>query len=845
MEEKTQPQAPKKQRRGLGRVVAAISVVMAALVVLGTITLMVVVQITPLPSVTQPLASTVFDANGKAMDNFYLENRLYVNLSDVAPLFSQAVIAVEDRRFYQHRGVDFVGIIRALAADVLHRNVVQGASTITQQLARNLYLSMETTVTRKVKEAILALKLEQVYTKEEILGMYINEVNFGHGIYGVETASQSYFGKPAKDLDLAQAALLAGLPQNPEGYYPVNHLDRALVRQKAVLKAMVDAKTITPADADKAAAEKIEILPPHRFRSGGYVRDVIASELAGQLGNVDELLYQGGLQIFTTLDGTMQQAAESAIANMPTLGDPVDGVTQPQAALVAVDPATGGIRALVGGRSYQETQLNRATNILRSPGSSFKPFMYAAALETGRYSPATTVVCEPVTFNIAGQPPYQPKDYGGSYHYRPVTIREAIKISDNIVAVKTNADVGAATVVAMAHRLGVSAALHPGPSLPLGPAGVPPVQMAAAYAPFVNGGRKVTPYVVTEVRTPSGLTIWSQGPKLTPGVLDPKIGFILTSMMQSVLEPGGTGATAGAQIDRPAAGKTGTSDLERDAWFVGYTPDVVAAIYVGRDDNAPMGRTGGHFAAPIFAQFIKQGLAGKPAAKFVEPPGLDHQKICSASYLQAGPNCPDDQVYWEVFLPGTAPTEVCPVHNPPPSSSPWDFLNNLFPPGAGVTPPTVQPPATQNITPELNTPILPPVTPPANPLNRGGTPVSPDVNRNEPASATPGRESPAKEGTPTPEMQAEQPIEAVPVNGGSAGKDSEVESPAPDPEEEPVDPDEGPIEEDPDEGELDPPAEEPAGEDPGDGAAPGEGTAPGPDTPAADARDDYDPLTRP
>lgn len=632
---------------------------------IGVASFAVLVLITPLPEPAVPTATKVYDRNGELVASVFVENRIEIPFAEMPQHLRDAVVAVEDYRFYQHLGIDPVGLARAIYHNIRARKVVEGGSTITQQLAKNLFLTPERTLRRKFLEAVLTEKLEIRYSKDEILKMYLNTIYFGEGAYGVEVASQTYFGKHARDLDLAESALLAGLIRSPETYSPFKNPEGAIARQHMALDRMVEVGYITREEAQRAKAEEIEFAEKPVTRNFApyfvqYVTDVVR-RIRPDITEAD--LARSGFVIRTTLDLRMQRAAQRALDAGLGQGTPDQrGVRQPQGALVAIDPRNGEIRAMVGGRSFSESTWNRAVLARRQPGSAFKPFLYAAVLSAG-YPPTSRQMCAPVSFP-GGKPGelWTPTDYKVDYHYREMTIREAIKISDNVVAAKWASIVGPGRIARFANAMGVRSRLDINLSLALGTSPVTPLEMAAAYVPLANGGIYFEPTAVIEVKGPGGEDLIGGGgvtiPRKSYRAIDENTAYVLTSLMKSVLEPGGTAGHVGWRLGRPAAGKTGTTDLYKDAWFIGYTPDLVAGVYVGNDDmSKPVGRSGGSIAAPIWANFMAEALRNEPARDFPMPPGVVVERVCSVTGLRAGPTCPS---YDEVFIRGTEPATECP-----------------------------------------------------------------------------------------------------------------------------------------------------------------------------------------
>lgn len=634
----------------------------------GVVAFFFLMQVLPLPEPPVLAASTVYGRNDEVIARLYVEDRIPVKLGEVPSYLPQAMVAIEDYRFYRHAGVDFLGIGRAAFRNLLALRTVEGASTITQQVARTLYLSQIRTYTRKIQEAILALKLEKLYDKQQILEMYINQIYLGHGSYGVEVASRVYFGKSSRELTLAESATLAAVARSPENYSPFRNPESTLRRRSFVLTRMVDLGYITADDAEKARAEPLRLaeLQP-RIPEAPYFIDYVLAEISARYPDIAADVYQTGHQIYTSLDLSMQRAANTAMATQLTRGEKDSaGVTQPQAALVAVDPQTGYILAMVGGRSYRETQLNRAAQAHRQPGSAFKPFLYAALLDRG-YTVVSQIACEYVSFPAGpGQPRYEPKDYGSvPYHGRLMTMREAVKISDNVAAVRWCNEIGPSTMVSYARMLGIHSPLLPYLPIALGSFEVYPLEMAVAYAPLANGGFRVQSLAVRKIVAPDGRVIEENAPQATEA-LDPRVAYLVTSMLSTVMGPGGTGGHLGWTLNRPSAGKTGTTSDNKDAWFIGYIPEAVCAVYVGYDDPRALWAPGGRLAGPIWAEFIRLAMAGQPATAFPRPPGIVDVTVCTQTLQAANPTCPTAV---EVFIEGTQPTAICPLWHfdvPPP-----------------------------------------------------------------------------------------------------------------------------------------------------------------------------------
>jgi penicillin-binding protein 1A len=519
-----------------------------------------------------------------------------VRLADLPPYLPKAFVAIEDRRFYYHFGVDPVGIARAVARDVTGGGAMQGGSTLTQQLAKNLFLTQERTMGRKFQEAILALWLERKYSKDQILELYLNRVYFGSGAYGVQAAARKYFGHDAKDVTLSEAALLAGLMKSPTKLAPNRNLKGANERAAQVIMAMAEQGYITQAMAKVALGSPAQVVNTRGAGSVNYAADYVMDALDDTVGAIDE-----DIVVMTTIDPKLQASAERALTGELDAKGAKYNVDQ--GALVALDP-DGGVKALVGGRNYAESQFNRAIAAKRQPGSSFKPFVYLAALEHGA-RPDDTRVDGPIS--VKG---WSPANYSHEY-FGPVTLTKALSFSLNTVAVRLGLEVGPKTVVRTAHRLGILSDLEPNASIALGTSEVTPLEMVSAYAAFANGGIGVKPYAILTVRTANGRLLYRRHPYNYGRVIEPRYVAMMNAMMIETLTVG-----TAKKADLPgwqAAGKTGTSQDWRDAWFLGYTSHLVAGVWLGNDDGAPTRKvSGGNLPVEIWSRFMKEAHVGVP-----------------------------------------------------------------------------------------------------------------------------------------------------------------------------------------------------------------------------------------
>ncbi|MDQ8737557.1 PBP1A family penicillin-binding protein [Paenibacillus sp. LHD-38] len=608
-------------------------------------------QSLPVTAISQ--TSQMIDLQGNVIDTFHAgENRRSVQLPDISHYLIEATLAIEDRRFYDHRGFDMKGMARAVMVNVQSLSARQGASTLTQQLARNLYLTHERTWQRKMKEAMYTVQLEMSYSKDEILGMYLNQIYYGHGSYGIEAAAMMYFNKHASELSLAESAMLAGIPKGPKYYSPYLNMKNAKDRQLTILQAMLEGGSITSEQADAAYAEVLDFQTLGSGSQEGfapYFRDYIRYVAVDKLGIDEHLLNEGGITIYTTLDPEAQATAEEVIA------EGIPESSEQQAALIAIDPRNGYIKAMVGGRNYKQNQYNRVFAKTRQPGSSFKPFLYLTALQSGFMSPVTRYKSEPTVFTYdEGRKTYEPRNYGDKYLNELIDMRKALASSDNIYAVNTIMTVGADKVIETARKLGIESPMQPVPSLALGTFPVSPFEMASAFGTFASGGIHVEPTAIIRIEDRKGQVLYEAEQHAEQAVTAAE-AYVMTSLMESVFEEGGTAFRVSSMIKRPVAGKTGTTPT--DAWLVGYTPELATAVWVGYDKDRKLTVAEAYRAAPIFAKFTEQALAAIPPKIFPIPEGVVNVYIDPTSGKLAEGNCPNRRM--ESFLSGTEPTEVC------------------------------------------------------------------------------------------------------------------------------------------------------------------------------------------
>lgn len=582
--------------------------------------------LTDLPSVDDPAAfavaqtTKIYSADNKLLANLYLENRQVVALENISPHLLHAVVSVEDERFYEHKGFDVLGIVRAALTNLKAGGVEEGASTITQQIVRNTVLSEERTdisYKRKVREAYLAYELEKVMSKDEILSMYLNTVYYGEGSYGAESASLTYFNKHAKDLTIAQAALLAGLPQQPSRLSPYDNMEGAIARRQWVLKKMHEQGYINDDEYAEAKEEEVKVeRAPHMDETGvysapyfiAYVKKVLQDEFG------TSLVFKGGLSVHTSLDTKMQTQAEKAVRNV------LDRKDDPDAALVAIDPTTGEIKALVGGRDWETNKFNFATQARRQPGSSFKMFTLVTALEAGMPPRRMLDSSSPAVIQTGGKPWVVGNAEGGGKGY--ITLQQATTHSVNTAYARLAKELSAEKIVKTAKRMGITTHLEPYLSITLGGQEVTPLEMASAYGTLANQGRHQPATAVTKVVDASGETIFEADTEGSQAI-SKEVAYAATQILRGVI----TGGTATrANIGRPAAGKTGTTQDYRDAWFVGYTPQLSCSVWMGYTPERPMrnvhGRRvfGGTFPAQMWHDFMSQALKNQPKKDFKSAP---------------------------------------------------------------------------------------------------------------------------------------------------------------------------------------------------------------------------------
>lgn len=649
-----------------GRTITAYLALLLATVLIGGLVGFILYSAWDLPEVQalesyKPSITTrVYSDSNQILAEFFVENRTPVVLSDVPEALIRALVATEDTRYYSHRGVDYRGIARALYRNVRSGKILEGGSTLTQQLAKVLFLTPERSYLRKIKEMALALKIEQRYTKQEVLTLYLNQIYFGSGAYGVEAAAQTYFGKQVKDLTLAECALLAGIPRSPKYYSPFKSRESAFARRAHVLNRLVATGSITEEQAREASRIPLPTQPAVQHKGPApapYFVEYIRQKVEERFGS--SILYSGGLNIYTSINTTLQGHAERAlIAGLGKLDPKLDRRhkhLQPlQAAIIALDPATSHIRAMVGGRDFSKSQFNRAWQALRQPGSAFKPIVYAAAIERG-FSATDMLSDTPMSIKVDAKKTWTPENFTRTYQ-GDVTLRKALAQSLNVPTVRLISKIGIEETIRYARTLGIKSPLKSVLPLALGSSDVTLLDLTSAYSVFANGGIRLEPVAILSITDSSGRVLSSSDP-LPVQAMKPETAYIITNLLKGVIERG-TGWKA-RELGRPVAGKTGTTNDYRDAWFIGYTPSLVTGVWVGFDDQRSLGHkaTGSRAALPVWLDFMKHAHQNQDPVDFSIPNGILFRNVDPRTGLLSTEHC--KQSLREAFLPGTEPRKFC------------------------------------------------------------------------------------------------------------------------------------------------------------------------------------------
>jgi penicillin-binding protein 1A len=615
-------------------------------------------QILSLKTFTPSSITRIYSADRVLLAELFVEKRDPVPLEVIPSYLTKALVATEDRNFYRHSGIDLKGIFRAIVKDIRAGEFVEGASTITQQLAKTLFLTPRKTLLRKIKEAFLAFQIERRYTKDEIIELYLNQIYFGSGAYGVESAARIFFGKSVKDLGLAECALLAGLPKAPSRYSPLVNKDLALKRRNIVLRQMEETGIITEAEFNRAKKTPLDLPKQHHnLVKAPYFVSHVKNFLENTLGS--SRLYKGGLTVVTTLDYKLQKAAELAVEKglfqlekrMKRNGIKTPN---PQCGLIALDVKTGGVLAMIGGRNFYKSPFNRATNAKRQPGSAFKPVVYAYAVEKG-FSQSKTILDAPVVFRAGDRKKdWRPENFSGGYKGE-MTLRTALALSENIPAVRLIEMLGTSSVARFGHTLGIESNLYPNLSLALGTSEVTLMNLTAAYSVFPNKGERIKPYGVMEVVDRRGRVVWRVKPQKKV-VMSRAGASIITDMLYGVIQEG-TGKKARG-IKHPVAGKTGTTDDFKDALFIGFSPSVATGVWVGQDSFSTLGKgeTGAKSALPIWIEFMAKALSDKPIQYFDIPDGVVRVPMDPSTGCRVANDSP--HAVSALFKKGTEPTQT-------------------------------------------------------------------------------------------------------------------------------------------------------------------------------------------
>lgn len=626
------------------------------------------------PSIELGATTTFYDNEGDLLTP--KENHETFQLDNVSPYIIDATIIIEDRHFYEHHGFDYRGIGRAILKNLNTGHLKEGASTITQQYARNLYLTHEKTWLRKIKEAIYTIRLEMFYSKEEILTGYLHAIYYGHGAYGIEEASQLYFNKQAEDITLAEAAMLAGIPKGPTYYSPFNDEEKAKKRQELILNEMLLAGLITQAEFYEAKKVTFEFDEPDLKQDifAGFFKDTVLEEAATLIHGDDNKILSGNYHIYTTLDSDYQQKLETIV------NEQMPDESELEIGILSLESNTGAITGLIGGKSYESSTFNRVTDAKRMVGSTFKPFIYYAALENG-YTPSTMLLSEPTTFEINEHDTYEPKNYNGYYAHEPISLAQALALSDNIYAVKTNLFLNTEKVIQTTKQFNITSELPNVPSLALGSASIPLTEMVQAYGILANEGKNVQAHTITKIENSAGEVIYSRKPPQDEQILDPAKTFVLNYLMMGMFDRrlngymDVTGSSIIDQLTRTYAGKSGTTDT--DNWMIGYSPLITTGVWTGFDDNRPLQKTSEKsLAKQIWAKAIESAHEDKEDASFEVPPGIEKAIIDPQTGLLATANCPIRRATY--FETGTAPTEYCTDHSSNKTQPKKQQEKNLF-----------------------------------------------------------------------------------------------------------------------------------------------------------------------
>jgi len=699
------PKRPLWRRRWFRRTLIGVGALTLLFVIVVGVAALWAFTILPrsLPSVTaletlQPIQGTkIYDDNDEPMTELHVERRILVPLAQIPQSLRDAILATEDRRFYSHWGIDPIGVARAVIQNYRRGRIVEGGSTITQQLTKVLFLTPDKSLERKLKEAVLALELERRYSKDRILEMYLNQVYFGHGSYGVEAAARTFFGKPVSELTVKESALIAGLPRAPSNYSPFDRADAAKRRREVVLRRMVDFGVLKDEESKRLAKTDLGLIPPERRRTTGqYFVDYVQQSLEAKYG--PDLVLKGGLNVYTTLSPTMQLAAEQSLRDglkaLQGRSAQARPGESPEGAVITVEPQTGYVKAMVGGSDFLRSEFNRAVQAKRQPGSAFKPFIYIAALEAG-FTPASQIEDSPVSYTVGGsQPLWKPENYDRKFR-GSTTLQQAIEESVNVVTIKLQERIGLAKTIQVARRLGIASPLDVNLSLALGTSDLSLLELTSAYGVLANQGVWMPPVTIRYVTDAQGKLLEEHVPEGREAIA-PETAYVITHMLRGVVERG-TGQAAKA-LGRPIAAKTGTTNDYSNAWFIGFTPRLATGVWVGYDRPRSLGKdeTGSRVAVPIWVSYMGRVLGDSPKEDFPVP-----DRVVSL-LIDEDPSGECLRPVPMAFVKGSESGVVCSgVGQPRAQLSP-------------ASPPASQPPPTGTTAP---TPAAPP-----NPVPQGQTP---------------------------------------------------------------------------------------------------------------------------
>ncbi len=685
------PKAPSPSRKpGMDKSVKVIivGIILTIFIILGTVAgiffayMQEVPEIADLRNYKPNLTTAVYDINGNLVSQLYTEQRTIVKLNQIPLYLQNAIIAKEDPRFYQHSGIDVKGIMRASINNLVHGKIVEGGSTITQQLARNLFLTKERTFTRKIKEALLSLQVEKYYTKKEILELYCNQVYFGNGAYGVEAAARTFFGKHVDELTLPESATLAALPQAPSQFNPYEHPEVATEKRNLVLEKMAELGYITP--EEKEAAEKAPIeLHKLEVKNAPYFVEYVRQQLETTYGNSE--IYKGGLKVYTTIDSVLQDTAQEVFnARINELQKQFEKnrnkkLEYPlQGALIAIDPHTGYIKAMIGGIDYSKSEFNRAVQSKRQPGSAFKPIVYTSAIDNG-FRVSDVILDSPIVFKNDDGSEWKPENVNGKFS-GPTILLNGLTHSKNVVTVKLENKIGIDTVAKYARRLGIKSPLIADLTMGLGTSSLSLLELTNSFCTFANGGMYVEPLSILSVNDSGGKVLEQHSPKLSEAIPE-TTAYIITFMLENVINRGTAQTIRNMGYNGICAGKTGTTNDFTDAWFIGFTPDIVVGVWIGFDTKEPLGKnmTGGVIAAPLWAEFMMNAFPNQNQ-EFPVPDNIIFKKICSKTGMLATKYCPNP--IDAPFVEGTEPHENCNLHS---GVEVNNFLNQDLEQGSGAT----------------------------------------------------------------------------------------------------------------------------------------------------------------